>query len=87
MKESGWVNARVGPSLFCVVASSSRNHNEGGGLILLYHDFPYFFCMAAISSFVFEIFACGVVGNGSRKIATIKKKYLTLSSLYPQNVG
>ena len=37
--------------------------------------------MAAMSSFVFEIFACDVVSIGSRKIVTIKNKYLTLSSL------
>jgi hypothetical protein len=37
--------------------------------------------MAAMSSFVFEIFAGDVVSIGSRKIASIKRKYLTLSSL------
>jgi len=41
----------------------------------LYHDLPYCFCMAAISSFVFEIFAYDVAGNSSDEIATIKKKY------------
>src|ERR1700752_3544142 len=51
---------------------------------VLYHDFPYFFCMAAIRSSVFEIFAGDVVSDvtsGRRRIATMKKKYLTLSSL------
>ena len=39
----------------------------------MYHDFPYFFCMAAISSSVFEIFVSDVVSDvssGSRRIAT-----------------
>src|SRR5690242_3173828 len=39
---------------------------------VLYHDFPYFFCMVAISSFVFEIFAYDATVNGSKEIATIK---------------
>src|SRR6185295_18610215 len=47
---------------------------------VLYHDFPYFCCMAAISSFVFEIFAYGVEGSVSREIATIKKKYFIIGS-------
>jgi len=34
--------------------------------------------MAAISSFVFEIFADGLAGNSSREVATIKKKYLII---------
>jgi len=37
--------------------------------------------MAAISSFVFEIFACDVAGNISRESASIKKTYLTISIL------
>jgi hypothetical protein len=42
---------------------------------VLYHDFPYFFCIAAISSFVFEIFAFAAVVHGSKESATIKNKY------------
>jgi hypothetical protein len=45
---------------------------------VLYHDFPYFFCMAEISSFVFEIFAYDVAGNTSREIAIIKRKYFII---------
>src|ERR1043165_5881177 len=41
---------------------------------VLYHDFPYFFCIAAISSLVFEIFAYAVAGNSSKEVATSKKK-------------
>ena len=48
---------------------------------VLYHDFPYFFCIAAISSFVFEIFAYDVVGNISRQIASIKKEYFIHATL------
>ena len=40
----------------------------------MYHDFPYFFCMAAISSSVFEIFADDVVSNISKEIVSVKKK-------------
>ena len=44
-------------------------------MAVLYHDLPYCFCMAAIRSFVFEIFAYDVVENSNEEIATIKKKY------------
>jgi len=51
---------------------------------VLYHDFPYFFCMAAISSFVFEIFAYDTAGNVIREIATVKKKYfIVVLASYP----
>jgi hypothetical protein len=42
---------------------------------VLYHDFPYFFCMAAIRSFVFVIFAYEVNGNAGRRIASRKNRY------------
>src|SRR5690242_2748128 len=41
---------------------------------VLYQVFPYFFCIAAISSLVFEIFAYAVAGNSSKEAATSKKK-------------
>jgi hypothetical protein len=44
----------------------------------LYHDFPYFFCIAEISSFVFEIFGSGTVVNDSKESATIKNMYLII---------
>jgi hypothetical protein len=41
--------------------------------------------MAAISSFVFEIFAYDVVGNINREIAPIKKKYfIVVLAGYPK---
>ena len=44
----------------------------------MYHDFPYFFCIAEISSFVFEIFAYDADGNASQVVASSKKKYFVI---------
>jgi hypothetical protein len=48
---------------------------------VLYHDLPYFFCMAAISSFVFETFAAGIAGKRSVEIASSKKRYFIVLSV------